>query len=448
MAGFSELIKNFDKTRNYVRDFFIYGFKRREDFTSKSSRTYDDEKRRIESWMGDCLKYDDSVKGRQIAISVDSCHIDENPLYQAYCSKSFTDNDIRLHFLLLDILSAEGEKTLKDIVDSLNDDYGQLFEVQTVRNKLKEYVSEGLIVSRRQGKTAYFSLTPDRTDEYFNEYTGLEDAVKFFSQTQTFGFVGNTLLKAVGLKNDMFLMKHNYLIHTLEDMILPEILEAMDERCAVSFINQSLKDRAEKDISERTQVVPLQIFSSVQTGRRYLAAYVPEYKRFNTYRLDYIKEPKKGKVCEDYEHIYEKFTRSLSKCFGVSYGNRHKEGNFPPMKMTLFIDEEKEGYVLERVMREKRCCTVEKTGEHLYTVTADIFDCNEIMTWVKSFIGRTASLEGGSEGVRRRYFSDIHRMKKLYGGEDDEHIQRDIRDVLQDSSDDPGEITAHEKGDI
>ncbi len=45
MSGFSELIKNFDKTRDYIRDFFIYGFKVRNDFDRKSLRTYDDEKR-------------------------------------------------------------------------------------------------------------------------------------------------------------------------------------------------------------------------------------------------------------------------------------------------------------------------------------------------------------------------------------------------------------------
>lgn len=448
MAGFSELIKNFDKTRDYVRNFFIYGFKVRDDFKTKSSRTYDDEKRRIESWLGDCLKYDDSVRGRQIAISVDSCHIDENPLYQAYCSKSFTENDIRLHFLLLDVLSDNKEMPLRDIVDTLNDEYGQLFDEQTVRNKLREYVSEGLIFSHKQGKTAYFSLTPDRIDEYFEDFKGFEDMVKFFSQTQTFGFVGNTMLKTMGLKNDMFLMKHNYLIHTLEDSILPVILDAVKTKSCISFINQSLKDHAQnEDSKERTDVIPLRIFSSVQTGRRYLAAYHIGYKRFNTFRLDYIKEPKVTSACADFDYINEKFEKSLSKCFGVSFGERRENGAFEPLEITLYIDEDTEGYVLERVQREKRCCTVEKTGEHLYTITADIFDCNEIMTWVKSFIGRVVSIEGGTQKVRNRFLSDIHRMKKIYGGENDEHIQRDIRDVLQDNSTAAGESTADGKGD-
>ena len=50
MAVYSELIKNFEKIREYVRDFYIFGFHTRESFDAKSKRTYDNEKRRIESW--------------------------------------------------------------------------------------------------------------------------------------------------------------------------------------------------------------------------------------------------------------------------------------------------------------------------------------------------------------------------------------------------------------
>ena len=105
MAGFSELIKNFDRTRDYVREFFIYGFKVRGDFDRKSARSYDDEKRRVESWLGEYLRYDTTSRGKQVAITLNSSRISENPLYRALESRSFTDNDIRLHFLLLDLLA-------------------------------------------------------------------------------------------------------------------------------------------------------------------------------------------------------------------------------------------------------------------------------------------------------------------------------------------------------
>ena len=45
--AYSELIKNFEKVRSYMRDFYVYGFKGRDEFDAKSARMYDDETRRV-----------------------------------------------------------------------------------------------------------------------------------------------------------------------------------------------------------------------------------------------------------------------------------------------------------------------------------------------------------------------------------------------------------------
>ncbi|MCR4887659.1 MAG: helix-turn-helix domain-containing protein [Ruminococcus sp.] len=424
MAGFSELIKNFDKTRDYVRDFFIYGCKIRSDFDRKSIRTYGDEKRRVESWMGDYMKYDDSVRGRSVSISVDSGHIPENPLYNAYYSKSFTDNDICLHFFIIDILHDGEKKALKDIVDALNIDYGHLFDEQTVRNKLKEYVNEGIIIAEKSGKTLYYSLSGDIADDYINNFKGLDDALKFFSETQQLGIIGNSIIKMLDIKNDLFFIKHNYIIHTLEDILIPEIITAVNEKRFVSFHSFSArKNIKDIDLGAMDQIVPMQILVSVQTGRRYLAAYLPALKRFSAFRIDYMRNVKKGSICENYDALKEKFEKNITHCYGVSFGDRRNNSTVTPMKITFFVDEEKEPYVIERLEREKRCCTIEKAGEHLYTLTADIFDPNEIMHWAKTFIGRIVRIEGGTEAIRLRFYRDIARMNRIYGGDNNEHIQ-------------------------
>lgn len=424
MAGFSELIKNFDKTRDYVRDFFIYGCKVRSDFDRKSIRTYGDEKRRVESWMGDYMRYDDSVHGRSVSISVDSGHIPENPLYNAYYSKSFTDNDIRLHFFLTDILQDGQSRTLKELVDSLNTEYEQLFDEQTVRNKLREYVDEGIIIAEKHGKTLYYSLSRDKADDFVREYTGLDDALKFFSETQHFGIIGNSILKMLGLLNDIFFIKHNYIIHTLEDILIPEILTAINEKRCVSFMALSDKRKREgDDLGTENKVIPMKILVSVQTGRRYLAAYIPSYKRFSAFRLDNMKTVKIGECYENYDALKAKFERNMSRCFGVSFGMRKETGTVTPMKITFYVDEEKEPFIIDRLEREKRCCTLEHTGEHLYTLTADVFDPNEIMHWAKTFIGRIVRIEGGADTVRIRFYEDMRRMNRIYGGDEDESVQ-------------------------
>lgn len=424
MSGFSELIKNFTKTREYVRDFFIYGCKVRNDFDKKSARTYDDEKRRAESWMGDSIRYDDSVRGRQVSISVDSGRIPENPLYSAYYAKSFTDNDIRLHFLLTDILSDGESRTLKDIVNILNEDYGQLFDEQTVRNKLKEYVDEGIIITEKQGRTSYFRLSPDRIDDYFDSFAGLDDAVKFFSETGVLGVVGNSMLKWTDRRNDIFFMKHNYMIHTLEDILVPEIMEAINEKRFISFRSFTEKSSiSDKELAVQNQIVPMQILVSVQTGRRYLAGWLVKLNRFSVFRLDSMKQAARGSICEDYDSLYEEYQRKTARCFGVSMGTKGDE-EVTPMRVTFCLDEEKEHFIIDRLEREKRCCTIEKKADGLYELYADVYDPNEMMHWLKSFIGRIVSIEGGIDSVRERFYDDIERMNMMYGGsEDEQHIQ-------------------------
>ena len=49
--AYSELIKNFEKVRSYMRDFYVYGFRGRDEFDSKSARIYDDEYRRVKAWL-------------------------------------------------------------------------------------------------------------------------------------------------------------------------------------------------------------------------------------------------------------------------------------------------------------------------------------------------------------------------------------------------------------
>ncbi len=105
MGEYSELIKRFDKIRDYMRDFYVYGFMSREDFKQKKSlRSYDNEKRRIESYLSDYMSFRVDEKGKAVFLSVDSSDISENPLYRAFKAKSFTKNDITLNFILLDIL--------------------------------------------------------------------------------------------------------------------------------------------------------------------------------------------------------------------------------------------------------------------------------------------------------------------------------------------------------
>ena len=70
--AYSELIKNFEKVRAYMREFYVYGFKSRTEYDAKSARSYDDERRRLESWLGDYMHFTQTPEGKNVFLSVDS----------------------------------------------------------------------------------------------------------------------------------------------------------------------------------------------------------------------------------------------------------------------------------------------------------------------------------------------------------------------------------------
>lgn len=409
MAKYSELIKNFDKVRDYMRDFFIYGYKTRSDFEYKSLRTYDNEKRRIESWLSDFINFDTSKKGKQVSLSCDGSQLHENPLYNAYRSKSFTDNDIELHFFIIDSLINSEPLSVDEIADKILSDYNIYYEPQTIRIKLKEYAGEGIVNLSKKGKSHIFQLSDDTIENICSDRDNFLDMIKFFSQSAPFGVVGNYILKQNDEINKIFLMKHNFIVHTLEDNIMLELIKAIDEKKIVEIINFGKSGN-----KTLFNAVPIKFHVSLQTGRRYIVMYVNKLNRFNSFRLDYIKKVKLLGTYTDYDEIVEKYNNNVKYCWGASFGNRRIKSNSEKIKLTIYADEQKEKFIPERLIREGRGGTVTHIAENTYVYETEIFDACEAGKWIKSFIGRIISLESDNEELVRRFYNDIARMKRMY----------------------------------
>ena len=55
--AYYELIKDFRRIRPYMRSFYVYGFRHRLEYDAKSARSYDNERRRVDSWLGEYIKF-------------------------------------------------------------------------------------------------------------------------------------------------------------------------------------------------------------------------------------------------------------------------------------------------------------------------------------------------------------------------------------------------------
>ncbi len=447
MAEFQELIKNFDRIRDYMRQFYIYGFKARTEFEGKSARTYDNERRRIESWLADYTRADYTPRGKHVYINVDSKEIPQNPLYTAWKSKSFTDNDLMLHFFLLDQMVEDemrapdlppsippsGEPqaanhgagpepaprglTAGELCDRIAADYGVVFDSQTVRLKLKEYEALGLLRADKDKKQLRYRLAPPLAPEQAGPASGREGsssawsrvitAVKFFQGTAPFGFIGSTILDREETDNEFFQFKHQFIVHTLEDGVLADVLAAMKDGRAIAYTNRSGRTG---NVS-RGSGLPLKIFVSTRTGRRYVCLYHKDTRRFTNIRLDSMSGVELLDIRPDYCRKQDLLRRNLDRLWGVSFSGN---GRLEEICIKFRIIEEKEAYVLDRLYREGRGGEIQKIRDNEFLYTGAFFDTNEMLSWVKTFTGRILDIQGSNRFAVAKVTYDWEKMYEMY----------------------------------
>ena len=411
MAQYSESVKNFERVRDYMREFYVYGFKSREDYTQKSARSYDDERRRLESWLGDHMSFKQTSSGKNVFISIDSRTSQHNPLYRAWKAKSFTDGDITLHFMLMDILPSESPTdstgiSIKDIMAKV-DDYltetgsDKTFDESTIRKKLKEYAIEGLVIAQKVGKNMLFSRTADH--ELPNR-----DLLDFFSETAPCGVIGSFLLDKREQTKSFFTFKHHYITSALDSEILCELFLAMSEKRMVTLTAVGRK----KDKVKEHHAVPLKILESVQNGRQYLMAFVPSMNRIVSYRTDYIIDVKPEEVCPDFDNLREKLAGMRQHIWGVSTEG-HSGERMEHVDFTVHYGDD-EQFIHTRLEREKRCGTVDRIDGNTSRFSADVYDCGELVPWIRTFICRIEEIHFSDKELEDQFKKDIEEMYLLY----------------------------------
>lgn len=412
--AYSELVKNFNRIRDYMREFYVYGFKRREEYTRKSARSYDDERRRIESWLGDYMGFRQNADGKNVFISIDSRAASHNPLYKAWKTKSFTDGDITLHFILMDIFaSAQKALSLTEITEQI-DEYlsvfpePKTFDVSTVRKKLNEYISEGIVLGEKQGKSMYYSWTMEKCDLD-------RDILDFFSEIAPCGVIGSFLLDQVKEQDSHFSFKHHYITSAMDSEILCSVFMAIREKRSVIL---ETYNRHKERVSE-SHVVPLRVMVSAQSGRQYLIAYAPRFRRILSFRTDHIASVKIGEVSERFDQMRQKLDEMQKHMWGVSTQNRW--GNrMEHVEFTIRYGAG-EKHIPKRLEREKRCGTVGHLDENTSRFSADVYDASELIPWIRTFICRITEIHISNEKLEKQFREDIKAMYALYGLEDGEN---------------------------
>lgn len=405
--AYNELIKDFNRIRAYLREFYVYGFRSRDEFDAKSARSYDNERRRVESWLGEYMRFRQDESGKQMFLSLDSRALAHNPMYKAFKAKSFTDTDIVFHFCLLDMLADGAELTSREVTDRIVSQYMSPVESDmvpdesTVRKKLKEYEGLGLLSAKKRGREVCYRLMESMTD-----LESWQDALQFFTEDAPCGAIGEPLLQNTPAA---FGFKHRYLLGALDNEILLTIMDSMHHSCAIEVTIFSRKKKVELTHT----LFPVKLYFSTQTGRQYVYGYHYGRRRPMFYRLDSIRQIKILGEEEQAKRYQDICTLYASKLWGVAAGGHHPLEHF---EMDIHV-EPGEDYIPGRLRREGRQGITSQVDEHTWRFSIDVYDSLEMMPWIRTFIGRIVRVNCSNPYVIQTLNDDIQEMIQMYGGD-------------------------------
>ena len=381
--SYHELIKSMNPIRRYVRDFFVLGCKSRDDFSEMSGRSYDNILRRVKSWLEQYLR-NPNGKQKKYALSIASHKESENPLYRIFCTKTFTKNDLLLHFFLIDLLE-DAPLRISSLDDKLNEIYPiEKPDVKSIENKCNEYANLGIFKKIKSGTGYAYALSNPLP------LTNTADALSFSSETMPVGVLGFYLHHKAETPSDLALtFKHRYLFQALDEEISYTVLSAIRERKAVEITMEE---------NEKRIIFPAKLYISRESGREYVLCTEKESPYF--LRLDKIET---AKLATD--SVKNEIPDIVSHVWGVS----DNMNTIWHVKMTVRIDPEEE-FIVRRLTREKRCGTVSHAGENFWTYEADITDPLEMIPWFRTYIGRIIRLESDHPDFIKRFKEDLMSM--------------------------------------
>ena len=200
------------------------------------------------------------------------------------------------------------------------------------------------------------------------------------------------------------------MLFALDSGIVLDLLSAIHEHRKVEL---ELFDWR-RDHQKRAVTLPIKIFISTQGGRQYLAGFNMRTKKLQFHRLDSIQKVKALDVQSDFNTYTEYLRDETSHIWGVATGN----GQLEHIEMRLCITPE-DIHIAHRLERERRCGIITQLNENSWLFAADVYDAQELMPWLRTFIGRVESLTCSNKIVEERFWSDYALMNEMYGGDGD-----------------------------
>ena len=420
---FNLFVDKYETIRKMLRQIFIFGCYDRTqgaDFQKISERKYSNEIKRVLSFFPNEISRDRNFEGKLVNHFPFSRYSgDKNYLWQSYCTKTFSPQDLNLYIAILQILdgcefqkvSSIKEKILIDVIaDSGTEE--NIFEPM-LRNRLQDMAEIG-ILERRQNK---YRLTEDILSELTSaELLKIYKLLDFYRDTLPISSLGYNLqwLIREHVKfwrgedfniSPTFSVEDTFLQNILNDEIFYKLIVAIEQR---NFIKIQFAYSG-----KIFSVAPLKIILDRQYGRQYLF-YVGEKDAAFIRRLDAIINLE---ILEDKFYTRADFIDAEKildnvwcAALNFSYGQENKilvEADFE-------IEDSLDWRVLNRLECEKHIGKIEKLSDKHWLFSVEVIDPCELIPFIRSF-GKYAKVRpSDAHNLAETLESNFENLKNAY----------------------------------
>ena len=464
-----DFITKFDTFRQALRGVFLYGFFSRYDKKiADSIKTYDDEKRRILTFIADDSYVQDSSESgsrrRILKMLYDMFLVTENYLSDAYAIKKMRYDNMILLYKILQILAATNKPIdISEIIKLLDDKYafvdeqGECAEGKQrralgisdksidideyidknsikindgaskkatqakIRHRLNSLIELGWVIKTGPKSNTKYCIVQDPLENLTDkELLELWHTVKYFMLVSPISVPGYTLANMLKVyaeteryitlpQDDNFMVKDQHLQKILDEEMIGKFVTAINKHYAVTCDYES--PRQEK--TRKIEFLPRRILLDELYGRWFVfGTLVGEKSLPILLRVDRINEILKIKKYDksdvNADNIYKQY---LEKSWCVSPRKIDKD----PVRVELrfHLNEFNKDTILRRLKNEGKSGEIKELSEFEYCYSIDVTDEMELKPWIRSFIGCVEVVK--SDMLRKSLYGEWEEQAQNYG---------------------------------
>lgn len=420
-SEFNISITSYNKLRDYLRYFFVYGCYSREDFDhirNFSARKYDDELRRIRTILGE--EYlNELTKDRKKYVQLDFSYYEivENYLVETYLIRNYTHLSLSIFFNIYIILWENGALTLDEINEliegkiSIERDF-----TSTTRRILEDMVSKGFIEKARddsRNRIVYRNkgdIFKGLSDE---ELERLYIAICYYSQVKYpfslarhlkdsiyryMKYVRNLDLDEL---DNLFLFKYSNFQQAIDEDLVWKLEHIIDKGHKVKLLYFLCENKEEEIVG-----IPLNIIWDNHYGKWYLNIIKEGEENITMLKVQDIIEV---------ETLEDKISHKQLEDILTKLANQ-KDRELKKVEVIFQVEEfNKRNFLLDKVQRENLKGEIEILDDCTFKYTIYARDWDRLKPWIMSFGHRAKIVENEDHSLYQDIKKEWTEMGELYG---------------------------------